>query len=254
MVWGRTSDRDEHSRRSLALTGQTGRRAVREGRSGRRGGAPIWNMGEAWMPKRSKGRWSRTAPYRTALAGGHDAATRPAYEGPRGLPFVGDDGAVGDPDGFAVFGRYPKGWLTHVIRIQLLGAVRRHEILHVCSGTLGPDERWTVDLRAEARPRVVADGVHLPFRDASFKAVMLDPPYTDAYARNLYGTENPRPAWLLREAARVVQPCGRIGFMHVVIPFSPPDCRFVGTFGISVGVGFRGRFFTVYEKAQDGLF
>src|SRR6185436_1386971 len=52
-----------------------------------------------------------------------------------------------------------------------------------CSGTLGPEEKWTVDLRPEARPRVIASGTHLPFRDGSFRAVMMDPPYSDEYAR-----------------------------------------------------------------------
>jgi len=160
-----------------------------------------------------------------------------------------------DPDGFAVFGRYPKGFLNHVIKRELLGpGVRRDDILYVCSGTLGPDEKWTVDLRHEARPLVVADGTRLPFRDASFQAVMLDPPYSDEYARNLYRTEMPRNSWLLREAARVVVPSGRIGILHVAVPFAPPCCRLVKVYGISTGVGFRIRALTIYEREQAGLF
>lgn len=158
-----------------------------------------------------------------------------------------------DPDGFAVFGRYPKGFLEHVLAMRLLGDVRRDDILHVCSGTLGPDEKWTVDIRPEARPRVVADGCRLPFRDESFPAVMLDPPYSDQYARNLYRTANPRPSWLLREAARVCQPNGRIGILHVAVPFAPPGCQLVKVYGVSTGVGFRIRAFTVYEKDQPAL-
>lgn len=239
--------------------------------SGSRGGAPIWQMKECWMPspcschtgpsvdcrlhgprrrinrlmstggKRKKaGKWEKDAAWRAAMAGGHD----------RGFP---DAEAGADPDGLAVFGRYPKGWLEHVIRLRFLGTVSRHEILHVCAGTLGPTEAWTVDLRAEAQPRVVADGRKLPFRDASFKAIMLDPPYSEAYARNLYGTDNPRPSWLLAEAARVVVPCGRIGILHVAIPFAPPNAFLVGCWGISIGVGFRGRFFSVYEREQAQL-
>jgi hypothetical protein len=275
MVWGKTSDRAEHQRRSLALTGAYDKRgrsgreleaAVREGR-GSRGGAPIWTMRDVWMPdedvplvgrraklaaKRRKegGKWLPTAPYRKALAGGHDrAAERPAYEGPRGIPHIADEQA--DVDGAAIFGRYPKGWLTHVLKLRLMGDVRRDEILHVCSGTL--TERWTVDLRLEARPSIVANGTALPFRDASVKAVMLDPPYTDTYARNLYGTENPRPSWLLNEAARVVMPGGRIGFMHIAIPFAPRRCFLVTVRAITIGVGFRVRAFTIYERHQAEL-
>ena len=256
MVWGKTSDRTEHRALGGALSGvlgQTGRHAAAAGRLGSRGGAPIWTMQDMWMPK--GGRWGpregpNVPPYRAALAGGHDrAAERPAYEGPRGIPHVGDEQA--DIDGAAVFGRYPKGWLTHVLKLRLMGEVRRDEVLHVCSGTL--TETWTVDLRLEAQPRVVANGIHLPFRDASFKAVMLDPPYTDAYARNLYGTENPRPSWLLNEAARVVVPGGRIGFMHIAVPFAPPGCFLVTVRAITIGVGFRVRAWTIYERHQPML-
>jgi hypothetical protein len=275
LVWRKDGNHQEHPARSQALTtglydkrGRSGREleaAVREGR-GSRGGAPIWTMREAWMSdegvpfvrtrirnKRRKegGKWLPTSPYRTALAGGHAAANRPAYEGPRGIPHVTDE--QGEPDGLMVFGRYPKGWLTHVLKLRLLGEVARGEILHVCSGTLGPEERWTVDLREQARPTLVANGCALPFRDGSFKAVMLDPPYTDVYARNLYGTENPRPSWLLREAARVTIPCGRIGFMHIAVPFAPPGCHVVAVYGITIGVGFRIRAFTIYEKEAEAL-
>jgi hypothetical protein len=159
-----------------------------------------------------------------------------------------------DPDGFAVFGRYPVGFLAHAIKIGLLGDVRRDDVLHVCSGTLSDCEAWTVDLRAEARPRVRASGTALPFRDNSFAGVMMDPPYSDEYARNLYKIENPRPSWLLKEAARVVRPGGRIGIMHVAVPFSPPQCSLINIYGVSTGVGFRIRAFTVYQKRHPELF
>jgi ubiquinone/menaquinone biosynthesis C-methylase UbiE len=100
----------------------------------------------------------------------------------------------------------------------------------------------------------VADGRALPFRDASWPAVMLDPPYSDQYARNLYGVENPRPSWLLKEAARVVQPGGRVGILHVAVPFAPPGCRLVKVYGVSTGVGFRIRALTIFMKDQNGLF
>lgn len=161
--------------------------------------------------------------------------------------------AGADPDGFAVFGRFPKGLLEHIQRHELLGRVRRDEILHVCSGTLSDTEAWTVDLRAGARPRVRANGCKLPFRDGSFAAVMLDPPYSDAYARALYGVENPRPSHLLREAARVVRRGGRIGMLHVAVPFTPPGCFYVDHFGISTGMGYRIRALTLFEREQPAL-
>lgn len=247
MTWGRTSDRVDHRLRSLALSGNlaacgspAGMPARGNARAGlgSRGGAAIWVMREAWMPRtETHGQWMRNGQPRRTTPVGVDRAPDMA-----------------DPDGFAVFGRFSKGWLRHILRLELLGrGVGRDDVLHVCSGTLGPEERWTVDLRPEARPRVVATGCALPFRDGSVRAVLLDPPYSDQYARNLYGTENPRPSWLLREAARVVVPGGRIGILHVAIPFAPPGCRLVTVYGVTTGVGFRIRALTLYERAQAEL-
>jgi hypothetical protein len=55
-------------------------------------------------------------------------------------------------------------------------------------------------------------------------------------------------------AARVVEPCGRIGILHVAVPFPPPGCVLIDSFGISSGCGFRMRALTVFERSQDSLF
>jgi hypothetical protein len=203
-----------------------------------RGGARIWSMRETWMPSRC-----------TCKTSGRELCLR--HKGQEALNQQMLDGA--DPDGFAVFGQFPFGFLNDVLRMQLLGDVRRDEVLHVCSGTLGPRERWTVDMRVAARPSVVARGEALPFRDGTFRAVCLDPPYTEEYARNLYRSEFPRPSHLLREAARVVTPGGRIGLLHIAVPITPAGCEFVSSFGVVPGPGFRIRAFTVYQRQQEGL-
>lgn len=159
-----------------------------------------------------------------------------------------------DPDGFAVFGQFPSGFYRDVLKMQLLGAVGRDEVLHVCSGTMSDREKWTVDIRPAARPSVVAKGQALPFIDGCFKAVLLDPPYTEEYARNLYRSEFPRPSHLLREAARVVRPGGRVGLLHIAVPITPANCDFVTSFGVVPGPGFRIRAFTIYERRQGSLF
>lgn len=202
-----------------------------------RGGAKIWTMREVWMPSRC-----------TCQTDGRSHCLR--HKGQEGLnaQMLG-----GDPDGFAVFGQYPHGFLADVLRLQLLGPVNRDEILHICSGTLGPREKWTVDIRGAARPAVVARGEALPFRDAMFKATCIDPPYTEEYARNLYRSEFPRPSHLLREAARVVVPGGRIGLLHIAVPQTPEECVFVASFGVIPAPGFRVRAFTIYERRQVSL-
>lgn len=203
-----------------------------------RGGAKIWSMRKAWMPSHC-----------TCATDGRDACLR--HKGQEGLNRQMTEG--GDPDGFAVFGQFPYGWLTDVVRLKLLGDVARQDILHVCSGTLSEHERWTVDIRPAARPAVVAKGQALPFLDATFPAILIDPPYTEEYARNLYRSEFPRPSHLLREAARVVRPGGRIGLLHIAVPITPQGCEFVTSFGVVPGPGFRIRAFTIYERRQAML-
>lgn len=145
-----------------------------------------------------------------------------------------------------VFGRLPKGFLTRLALPQLM--VSRNDVLHVCSGSLR--EKWTVDVRLVVRPRVVGDGSFLPFRSNAFPAVLLDPPYTPAWARQ-YGTKYPPTYPLLREAARVVVGGGRIGVLHFLVPFPPKGTRILKVFGVSCGVGYQMRAFTVFEKERS---
>ena len=98
----------------------------------------------------------------------------------------------------------------------------------------------------------VASILELPIDDVfatgSIAAVMLDPPYTAHYARELYKVEYPRPAHLLREAARVVRPGGRIVFVHYITPKPPPGTRFVKALGLSTGFDMPIRAVSVYER------
>lgn len=150
----------------------------------------------------------------------------------------------------AVFGQYPRALIGKLL--PWLGCERR-EVLHVCSGSLPKGEGIRVDIRPEARPDVLADGRRLPFADGSIAAVLIDPPYTAQYAKDLYGVDYPRPSHLLAEAARVVRPCGRIGFVHYLVPMPPPRCQHVKTLGLSTGFGFHMRAVTVFQKEQDAL-
>ncbi len=149
-----------------------------------------------------------------------------------------------------VFGQYPRALIG-----KLLPWLRceRREVLHVCSGSLPRGEGIRVDIRADARPDILADGRALPLPDGSAEAVMLDPPYTEHYARDLYGVDYPVPSHLLREAARVVRPCGRIVFVHYFTPNPPPRCHVVKVFGLSTGFGFPMRAVMIYQKEQASL-
>lgn len=158
--------------------------------------------------------------------------------------------AAGKPLPYKVFGQYPRGFIKKML--PWLNC-QRSEVLHVCSGSLPRGEGTRVDINPAAQPDILADGRALPLPDGAVAAVMLDPPYTEQYARDLYGAEYPRPAHLLAEAARVVRPGGRIVFVHYIVPMPPPGCRLVRTFGLSMGFGFQGRMVSVWEREQQAL-
>jgi hypothetical protein len=111
-----------------------------------------------------------------------------------------------------------------------------------------------VDLRPAARPDVLADGRRLPFIDAIFDGVLIDPPYSVEYAESLYGVAYPRPSHLLAEASRVCRPGGRIGMLHYLVCVPPPMCRLLSVVGVTQGLGYRIRAWTLYERGQAGLF
>lgn len=144
-----------------------------------------------------------------------------------------------------VYGQYPRGLITKMLPWLRCG---RHEILHVCSGSLPRGEGIRVDIRADAQPDILADGRDLPLDDGSVAAVMLDPPYSEGYAKSLYGVEYARPAHLLREAARVVRPGGRIAIVHYITPKPVAGTRFVKAFGLSTGFDMPMRAVTIFER------
>lgn len=150
----------------------------------------------------------------------------------------------------AVYGQYPRGLIAKMLPWLLC---ERHEILHVCSGSLPPGEGIRVDVRPTAMPDILADGRKLPLPSGGTAAVMIDPPYSDAYARSLYGVGYPRPSHLLREAARVVRRGGRIAIVHYITPKPAPGTRFVKAFGLSTGFDMPMRAVSIYQRDDAEL-
>jgi ubiquinone/menaquinone biosynthesis C-methylase UbiE len=85
--------------------------------------------------------------------------------------------------------------------------------------------------------------------------VLIDPPYSVEYAESLYGTDYPRPSHLLKEAARVVVPGGRVGILHFLVPFAPKGSglEFVAVRGVTTGLGYRIRAWTLFARQQANL-
>lgn len=160
-----------------------------------------------------------------------------------------------DMDLFEDGGGYPKGflpWAYSIVRGQG-GRVVPDEVVHLCSGSVR--EGVTVDIRPEVQPRIVADATATPLPDGVTDLVLIDPPYSAEYARNLYGTEYPLPQALLREAARLVRPGGYIGLLHFQVPLQPSKSglRLVTVYGVTTGPGYAIRAWTLYRRDDTGL-
>jgi len=144
-------------------------------------------------------------------------------------------------------GGYPKGFLE--LAYREMGVEDPDKVLHVCSGSLATG--ITVDIRLATKPLVVADGQKLPFQSNSFRWILIDPPYTKEYAKNLYGTEYPKPGRLLGEAARVLQENGKVGLLHFLIPMFHQPLKMLGVYGITCGLGQNIRAFSVFQKRSS---
>lgn len=172
-------------------------------------------------------------------------------DGRTGHPTLWDTKPAAAFEPFPNGGGYPVGFLEWAYRTLHVADPER--VVHLCSGSVNVG--ITVDIRPEMNPTYVADARHVPLPDGSVPWVMADPPYSEDYARNLYGTgdEYPRPAELLREAERLLVPGGRVGILHFQVPMHRTRLRLLNVWGITQGPGYNIRAWSVYQKPDAGL-
>lgn len=127
------------------------------------------------------------------------------------------------------------------------------KVLHLCSGSVLTGTR--VDIRPERKPDIVADCRAVPLPDGSFDFILADPPYSEEYARNLYGTADnyPLPGQIVREAERLLRPDGLFGLMHFQVPFPIKGMKMLGVYGISQGCGYAIKAWTLMKKPSAEL-
>lgn len=165
-----------------------------------------------------------------------------------GHPLLFGKNSAEDFDVFPDGGGYPIRFLPRAY--EWLGVTNPDLVLHLCSGSMRRGIR--VDIRPEMQPDIVCDARHTPFDDESFDWIMIDPPYSEEYAHNLYGTKAhyPLPGQLMKEACRLLRPGGRVGFLHFQVPMIRKPLKILDVKGITTGLGYAIRAFTIAEKGQ----
>lgn len=133
--------------------------------------------------------------------------------------------------------------------MQLLGYPDR--VLHPFGGMAEIGTR--VDLNGSVLPDVVADAHALPFEDGSFDCVILDPPYSDGEALELYETPPLRPAVYTREAVRVLREGGWLVVYTDREPRRPARCNHAMRIVVVLRPSHRPRVVGVFQKRKPGM-
>lgn len=151
-------------------------------------------------------------------------------------------------DAFPDGGGYPKRFMEWAM--AEMGCSDPDSVLHLCSGSV--QVGVTVDIRPELDPTIIADARNVPLEDESFNFIMIDPPYSETYAENLYGTGKtyPKPGELLKEAARLCNVGGLIGLLHFIVPVTRKPLKIRKVYGITTGNGTAIRAWTLLEKVD----
>jgi SAM-dependent methyltransferase len=133
--------------------------------------------------------------------------------------------------------------------LQLLGWP--DEVLHPFGGMAEYGTR--VDLNPTVEPDVVADAHDLPFGDEEFDLVILDPPYSDEEALDLYETPPLRPAVYTAEAVRVLKQGGWLAVYTDREPRRPARCNHTLRIIVVLRPGHRSRTCMVFQKRKPGM-
>jgi hypothetical protein len=166
----------------------------------------------------------------------------------------------GDPLPAVDLGRMPEGGGYPIGLVEFAGRIMNvddhRRVVHLCSGSVRAP--LTFDLRPETEARCIADVRHLPIRTGSVRWVMVDPPYSPEHAEELWGVgdQYPTGAALFREVQRILEPGGKVAYLHFLVPKLPAGMERIGTYGVTIGPGYRIRALTIARRMHDaeGLF
>lgn len=157
-------------------------------------------------------------------------------------------------------GRFPRGFIPEIERRKWL----RGKVLIPCCGDFRRPGAVHLDLRSCVHPDIIGDAGQLPFEDETFDTVLLDPPYSEQEARDLYDLPYINIIKALNESCRVLKPGGGLLFLHRLYPQRHPSLgmhwkrmQTVALIGIVPNAGFGNiRLLSVWRKngGLSGMF
>ena len=147
--------------------------------------------------------------------------------------------------------KYKGGFPLHFEQnlVQLLGYPER--VLHPFGGLAEIGTR--VDLNPELEPDIVADAHELPLEDGSWDLVILDPPYSDEEAKEIYGTPALKPSRYTAEAVRVLRPGGWLVVYTDREPARPKGCNPTLRIMVTLRPYHRPRVCMIFQKRKPGM-
>lgn len=104
------------------------------------------------------------------------------------------------------------------------------------------------DISIGVFPDVVCDSHSLPFDNNSIDFVLVDPPYSNEEAKEIYSTPKLKPMTYIREASRVCKPLGYVALYHKLMLPRPPQTVYDKRIFIGTRVWHLSRICTVFQK------
>jgi SAM-dependent methyltransferase len=152
-------------------------------------------------------------------------------------------------------GRFPRGFINAVERRKWI----QGRVLIPCSGDFRRPGAVHLDIRPETHPDIIGDVADLPFEDSTFDTVILDPPYSEKEANELYHLPYINLFAALNESSRVLRSGGNFLFLHRLLPQRHPQfgpewrkMRAIALVGITTNTGFSNiRLLSVWRKLDS---
>jgi SAM-dependent methyltransferase len=110
-----------------------------------------------------------------------------------------------------------------------------------------------VDIKPDVQPDILADAHALPIEDESYDLVVLDPPYSDEEAAELYETPKLKPGVYTAEAVRVLREGGWLAVYSDREPRRPARCNHAVRIVIVLRPGHRSRTCLIFQKRKPGM-